>query len=120
MCQLKDEEEAALEGVPLTLATHVEGGFTYAESIRRLHLDIISLVATVTEGVLGHKRIAEIWETMLGEESNSIPVAKSLTLRWFITNYEIMDRDHLAKKLRCAGDNVRKLPEYNDACDVYM
>ena len=86
----------------------------------RLHLDTISLVATVAEGELGKRRICEIWQTMLEEEGNSIPEAKSLTLSWFVANYEIMDRDHLAEKLRCAGDNVRKLPEYNDACDVYM
>ena len=119
VCQLKDEEKAALEGLPLTLDTHVEGGFTHAESIG-LHLGTISLVATVAEEVLGKTWIDHIWQTMLDEESNSIPGAKSLTLSWFIANYEIMDRDHLAEKLGLAGHNVKELPEYNDACDLYM
>ena len=119
ICQMKDEEKAAQEGVPLTLDTQVESGFTHGDSIL-LHLGTISLVATVAESVLCNKQIDDIWETMLGEESNSIPGAKSLTLTWFDDNHEIMDRDHLAEKLRSAGDNVKELPEYNDACDVFM
>ena len=42
ICQLKDDDKAALDGVPLTLDTHVEDGFTHAESIS-LHLRMIFL-----------------------------------------------------------------------------
>ena len=81
---------------------------------------IIFLIITEEESVLSKDWIDEIWETMLAKESNSIPEAKSLTLSWFIANFEIMDRDHLAEKLSTAGDNVKELPKYNEACDMYM
>ena len=119
ICQLKDEEKAEREGIPLTLDTLVEGGFTYSESIR-LHLETISIIMTEEEEVLSPKTIDDIWETMLGEESNSIAGAKSMTLAWFNNNLDIMDRDHIGVKLRSSGDNVKELPEYNDACDLFM
>ena len=119
ICQLKDDEKAAQEGAPLTLETTVEGGFTHSESIR-LHLDMISIITTEEEDMLHKKCIDEIWETMLGEGSNSIPGAKSMTLLWFSHNPDIMDRDQIEEKLRSAADNVKELPEYNDACDVFM
>ena len=116
ICQLKDDEKAALDGVPLTLDTNVEDGFTHGESIW-LHLDMIYLIITADNC---KELIDDIWETMLGEKSISIPGAKAITLSWFSGNPEIMDRDLLAEKLRSAGDNVKELPEYNDACDEYM
>ena len=119
ICQLKDEEKAALEGTSLTLDTIVEGGFTHSDSIR-LHLEMISIITTEEEDMLCRKVIDDIWETMLGEESNSIPGAKSMTLAWFSHNPDIIDRDHIGDKLRSAGDDVKELPEYNDACDVFM
>ena len=121
ICQLKDDEMAALDGIPLTLDTHVEAEFTHQHSFLS-HLEIISLIITEEpQGlVLNKDWIAEIWETLLAKESNSIPEAKSLTLSWFIANFEIMDRDHLAEKLSTAGDNVKELPKYNEACDMYM
>ena len=119
ICQLKDNEKAALEGVPLTLDTLVEGGFSHSESVR-LHLDMISIIITEEEDMLDKKCIDEIWETMLGEESNSIPGAKSMTLSWFNHNPDIIDRDHIGEKLRSSADNVKELPEYNDACDLFM
>ena len=53
-------------------------------------------------------------------ESDSIPGAKSITLSWFSSNPEIINRDHIAEKLRSSDDDVKGLPEYNDACDVFM
>jgi len=124
VCQLKDVEKAALEGLPLTMDTLVEGGFTYAESLK-LHLDVIKVL--VTEGgdpgpddVMRKSDVDIIWEMMLDEDSETIAGAKALTLNWFIGNAEIMDHDHLYEKLISAGERVKALPEYNDACDVYM
>ena len=119
ICQLKDEEKAELEGIPLTLDTLVEGGFTYSESIR-LHLETISIIMREEQEMLCTKTIDNIWQTMLGEESNSIAGAKSMTLAWFNNNPDIFDRDHIGEKLRSCGDNVKELPEYNDACDLFM
>ena len=119
ICQLKDEEKAALEGAPLTLDTLVEGGFSHSESIR-LHLDMISFITMEEEDMLCKKCINDIWETMLGEESNSIPGAKSMTLSWFSHNPDIIDRDLIGEKLRSSAGNVKELPEYNDACDLFM
>ena len=117
---MKDDEKAAQEGAPLILETLVEGRFTHSESIR-LHLDMISIITTEEEDMLHKKCIDEIWETMLGEGSNSIPGAKSMTLiLWFSHNPDIMDRDQIEEKLRSAADNVMELPEYNNACDVFM
>jgi len=122
VCQLKDVEKAALEGVPLTMNTLVEGGCTYAESLK-LHLDVIKVL--VTEGgdpgpVMRKSYVDKIWETMLDEESETIRGAMAFTLNWFSGNPEIMDHDHLYEKLISAGERVKELPEYNDACDVYM
>ena len=64
--------------------------------------------------------IDKIWGTMLAEESKTIPEAKAFTLNWFSSNPEIMDHNHLYEKLISAGERVKALPEYNDACDVYM
>ena len=64
--------------------------------------------------------VDKIWETMLDEESETIAGAKAFTLNWFSGNPEIIDHDHLYEKLISAGDKVKALPEYNDACDVYM
>ena len=119
VCQLKDVEKAALQGVPLTMDTLVEGGFTYAESLK-LHLDVIKVLVTWPVGVMRKSYVDKIWETMLDEESETIAAAKAFTLNWFSGNPEIMDRDHLYEKLISAGDQVKALPEYNDACDVYM
>ena len=119
VCQLKDVEKAALQGVPLTMDTLVEGGFTYAESLK-LHLDVIKVLVTWPVGVMRKSYVDKIWETMLDEESETIAAAKAFTLNWFSGNPEIMDRDHLYEKLISAGDKVKALPEYNDACDVYM
>ena len=57
---------------------------------------------------------------MFDAGSISIPGAKSITLSWLSSNPDIIDRDYLAEKLRSSTDNVKELPEYNDACDVYM
>ena len=118
VCQMKDVEKAALEGVPLTMDTLVEGGFTYAESLK-LHLDVIKLRLR-SRGVMCKSGIDKIWGTMLAEESKTIPEAKAFTLNWFSSNPEIMDHNHLYEKLISAGERVKALPEYNDACDVYM
>ena len=124
LCQLKDVEKAALQGVPLTMDTLVEGGFTYAESLK-LHLDVIKVLVTEggdpgPVGVMCKTYVDIIWLMMLDEESETIAGAKAFTLNWFSGNPEIMDHDHLYEKLISAGDKVKALPEYNDACDVYM
>ena len=116
---MKDEEKAELEGAPLTLDTLVEGGFSHSESIR-LHLEMIFIITAEEEGMLCKKIIDKIWETMLGDGSNSIPGAKSMTLSWFSHNPDIIDQDHIGEKLESAGDIVWQLPEYNDACDVFF
>ena len=120
---MKDEEKAALDGAPLTLDTIVEDGFTHADSVR-LHLDTISLVMKeaeeMLEKVLVNEWIDELWKTMFDAGSISIPGAKSITLSWLSSHPDIIDRDYLAEKLRSSTDNVKELPEYNDACDVYM
>ena len=111
---MKDDEKAAL-----TLDTHVEDEFTHSESIR-LHLDMITVFANEAEEVLDNGLIDKIWKTMLDEKSKSIPSAKSIVLNWFIANFDIIDRKHLTKKLRSAGENVNDLSEYHNACDVFM
>ena len=129
ICQMKDEEKAALEGVALTLDFLVEDGITHGESVR-LHLDMISkpkaLERAVREvpgeqsGVLLDKRcIDEICEIMLDKESLSIAGAKSTTLSWLSSNSEIMPTAYVAEKLRSCADNVKELPEYNNACALY-
>ena len=123
ICLMKDEEKAALDSAPLTLDTIVEDGFTHADSVR-LHLDTISLVMKeaeeMLEKVLVNEWIDELWKTMFDAGSITIPGAKSITLSWLSSNPDIIDRDYLAEKLRSSTDNVKELPEYNDACDVYM
>ena len=119
ICQLKDNEKAAEEGVPLTLDTLVEGGFSHAVSIK-LHLDMISIILTEEEEMLDNRCVDEIWETMLGEKSTTIPGAKSVTLLWFSDNPDVFNADEIAEKLTSSADNVKELPEYNDACDVFM
>ena len=117
ICQMKDEERAAQEDSSLTVDTLVEDGFTHGESIR-MHLDMISQIVEEEEESLNKEFFDEIWETMI--ESDSIPGAKSITLSWFSSNPEIINRDHIAEKLRSSDDDVKGLPEYNDACDVFM
>ena len=117
ICQMKDEERAAQEDASLTVDTLVEDGFTHGESIR-MHLDMISQIVAEEEESLNKEFFDEIWETMI--ESDSIPGAKSITLSWFSSNPEIINRDHIAEKLRSSDDDVKGLPEYNDACDVFM
>ena len=124
VCQQWDVEQAALEGVPLTMDTLVEGGFTYVESLK-LHLDVIEVLVREggdpgTMGVMCKTYVDVIWKIMLDEESETIAGAKAFTLNWFSGNPEIMDHDHLYEKLISAGDKVKALPEYYDACDVYM
>ena len=116
---MKDEERAAQqEDASLTVDTLVEDGFTHGESIR-MHLDMISkIIAEEEESLMNKLFFDDIWETMI--ESDSIPGAKSITLSWFSSNPEIINRDHIAEKLRSSDDDIKGLPEYNDACDVFM
>ena len=125
ICQMKDEEKAALEGVALTLDFLVEDGITHGESVK-LHLDMISMPKFLEHldmdepPILLDKRcIDEICEIMLDKESLSIAGAKSTTLSWLSSNSEIMPTAYVAEKLRSCADNVKELPEYNNACALY-
>ena len=125
ICQMKDEEMAALEGVALTLDFLVEDGITHGESVK-LHLDMISkpkflehLDMDEPPILLDKRCIDEICEIMLDKESLSIAGAKSTTLSWLSSNSEIMPTAYVAEKLRSCADNVKELPEYNNACALY-
>ena len=86
----------------------------------KLHLDMISIILTEEEEILDNRCVDEIWETMLGEKSTTIPGAKSVTLLWLSDNPDVFNADEIAEKLTSSPDNVKELPEYNDACDVFM
>ena len=121
---MKDKEKAALEGTPLTLETLVEDGFTTHERSVKLHLEVISSMMLYDKGQLNRKDIYSIWRTIFEKEATvGIPGVQSITLAWFNRNRGIITnagREHLAEKLRSCSDPVKALPNYDDACDVYI
>ena len=124
ICQMKDKDKAALEGTPLTLETLVEDGFTTHERSVKLHLEVISSMMLYDKGQLNRKDIYSIWRTIFEKEATvGIPGVQSITLAWFNRNRGIINnagREHLAEKLRSCSDPVKALPNYDDACDVYI
>ena len=117
ICQMKDKERAALEGVPLTLETLVEDGFTHEMSVR-LHMEMTSL----SQFQLGAFDIDTIWKIMFeDEETKGIPGAQSIILSWFSANSEmihITGKHRLAEKLRTCDDAVKALPEYDGVVEM--
>ena len=114
MCQKKDAEKAAQEGVPLKLDTLVEDRFTHEASVR-LHLDMI--VLTKTAWPRGKVGAGCLWEEML----NSIPEVKSIFLDWFGQNWNILSKDaqgDLKEKLLYCDVAIRKIPGYDKALEV--
>ena len=106
-----------LEGIPLTLETLVEDGFTHEISVS-LHLEIISS----TMSRMSKKEIDVIWKTMFEEEATiGIPGAQSITLSWLCRkcrSFGYDGRNHLLEKLRSCADAIKALPEYIAACNA--
>ena len=117
ICQMKDKERAALEGVPLGLGTLVEDGFTHEMSVR-LHMEMTSL----SRFAWGAHAIDNIWKIMFeDEETKGIPGAQSIILSWFSANSEmihITGKHRLAEKLRTCDDAVKDLPEYDGVVEM--
>ena len=117
ICQMRDKDKAALEGIPLTLETLVEDGFTHEMSVS-LHLEIISSMMSR----MSKKKIDVIWKTMFEEEATiGIPGAQSITLSWFCRkcrSFGYDGRNHLLEKLRSCADAIKALPEYAMSCNA--
>ena len=117
ICQMKDKERAALEGVPLGLGTLVEDGFTHEMSVR-LHMEMTSLSQFRQ---VAHN-IDTIWKIMFeDEETKGITGAQSIILSWFSINSEmihITGKHRLAEKLRTCDDAVKALPEYGGVVEM--
>ena len=122
ICQMKNKDEAALEGTPLTLETFVEDGFAHKESVM-LHSTMIVRTQGARGGGLNKEQIDLIWKTMFeDEETIGIAGVQSFTLKWLDYHKGILDnigQHHLAEKLRSCDDAVKALPEYNDICEKY-
>ena len=77
ICQKKDADEAARQGIPLKLDTPVEEQFTHEQSVK-LHLELISL--TNRDGGNWPKWFTDrIWK----ELDRAIPAVKPIILSWF-------------------------------------
>ena len=118
ICQEKDTEKAALEGIPLKFDTFVEDRFTHEASVQ-LHLDMLATIKKEGGGYWDKVAAQDIWEEML----NSIPEVKPIFLDWFSENKGLLRKDpqrDVVLNLMCCDTTVKQLPGYNKACEVYM
>ena len=117
LCQKKDAEKAALEGIPLKLDTLVEDRFTHEASVQ-LHLGMLDIIKKDGGGCWNKVAAQDIWEEML----NSVPEVKPIFLDWFCENRDILRKDaqrDILLNLMCCDVAVKQLPGYNKACEVY-
>ena len=122
ICQKKDAEFAVFQGIPLKLDTPVEDHFTHGESVK-LHLDLISLKTIEAEKwwgnmQLGKESVDRVWKELV----RAIPEVKPIILSWFINNFDIFSKDAirtLAHELFTCDEDVKKLPDYENASDLF-
>ena len=116
MCQKKDAEKAAQEGLPLKLDTLVEDRFTHEASVR-LHLDMLVLTRS-GKGAGGRIDAGCLWDEML----DSVPEVMPIFLDWFCENPNIWRKDtqrYIRGELVICAVKIGKLPGYDKAREVY-
>ena len=115
ICQKKDAEKAALEGIPLKFDTLVDDHFTHEASLQ-LHLGMLATIKKEGGGYWDKVAAQDIWEEML----NSIPEVKPIFLDWFSENKGLLRKDpqrDVVLNLMCCDTTVKQLPGYNKACE---
>ena len=116
MCQKKDAEKAAQEGLPLKLDTLVEDRFTHEASVR-LHLDMLVLTRS-GKGAGSRIDAGCLWDEML----DSVPEVMPIFLDWFCENRNIWRKDtqrYIRGELVICAVKLRKLSGYDKAREVY-